>query len=727
MTLTSIVIIIATAISALGIRLFLARRLSFVASDSAQYLAAVDHYLSTGRMELNTVNYPLQREHPWPNMEYEGFIKFVSLVKRLGVKNTLPACQTVLISSFLLFWLICVFLALLLLHGSTADYRILGIHLPIFAASTAVILAFHPKYLTVSVLPFTEMPHCALLALSLLTVYLLPGSPLLLGLILGLISGLSARIKLINIYLFVSSVAFLTVKACFSIDYVPALFIAALSFLVSMADFIVGDVRHVRHPIFFWRLEHFSLVAEKRRQRSGHPEKISDSLRRYITSVNIRILRRDGRGQKVFNLTEIGPVRASKISLYNLFSIFNPAHPYSIRHSLGWFYPLGVIGFIQLTIDSGGLFYIPSVYGFMLVNTAVLILLFAFHGRIKHLGGRYGLLIFPAFLFFSLNLFARFPVLTILVVPIIVYYLYRSVLHMTGDRLIEHLISDQEYTPPTWLVPVANHIEKTMTSNDLLICRDYTTWFGWKTGINTVLFYDFYWRSETDFWNYLATFFNSDAYDNIYLLTNAGARADLLCRFNEDNIKFSSTSFRKRFNPKEKLRLGDDLIMIFQAVKKDIDRSDRETVFEAWTAEAETAARKNNRLLSPEGEDHLRNLISSWQRERKKVVIYGVGRHTEILMEEFPELTDIVIAFTDRNLDRRAGRFYDKPVVFPKKLADLGADGLLISSRTFQEEIYKFLVKSAPDGIEIHRLYDKQERDKSTQPARSFADKIFWG
>lgn len=95
----------------------------------------------------------------------------------------------------------------------------------------------------------------------------------------------------------------------------------------------------------------------------------------------------------------------------------------------------------------------------------------------------------------------------------------------------------------------------------------------------------------------------------------------------------------------------------------------------------------------------------------KNVGIYGIGSHSEILLEiyeYFKGKIDFNIIFFDSNDSKWGSKFMGYDVHSPAEIANLNLDKIIISSRTYQNEIYE-LIKKYEHNLKIIKLYDKSD------------------
>lgn len=98
-------------------------------------------------------------------------------------------------------------------------------------------------------------------------------------------------------------------------------------------------------------------------------------------------------------------------------------------------------------------------------------------------------------------------------------------------------------------------------------------------------------------------------------------------------------------------------------------------------------------------------LLTDWLYTKKRIVIYGAGYHTTNLFA----IADIgraeIIGIADREPVTHGELRFGFSVISPEEIALLKPDVILISSNTYQDEIYESLEKYQIDGVELIRLY----------------------
>lgn len=119
-------------------------------------------------------------------------------------------------------------------------------------------------------------------------------------------------------------------------------------------------------------------------------------------------------------------------------------------------------------------------------------------------------------------------------------------------------------------------------------------------------------------------------------------------------------------------------------------------------------------------EEYLEQFEYSWNKSKnvmekigenargKNIGIYGLGSHSEILLElykYFNNEIDFNIIFFDSNSSKWGSTFMGYEVHSPNEIPNLNLEKIVISSKTYQEEIYE-LIKRYESKIEIVKLYE---------------------
>jgi len=117
-------------------------------------------------------------------------------------------------------------------------------------------------------------------------------------------------------------------------------------------------------------------------------------------------------------------------------------------------------------------------------------------------------------------------------------------------------------------------------------------------------------------------------------------------------------------------------------------------------------AKKETERVKKE-EDRIRLLINTtlekWQKQNKRIGVYGAGLHS-LYLEELTDLSKKGVYYFDSDPVKQKILFLNKKVFPPSKINTLGLSKFIISSESYQEEIYKTIKKYATNS-EILKLY----------------------
>jgi len=93
-----------------------------------------------------------------------------------------------------------------------------------------------------------------------------------------------------------------------------------------------------------------------------------------------------------------------------------------------------------------------------------------------------------------------------------------------------------------------------------------------------------------------------------------------------------------------------------------------------------------------------------WSSGPKNIVIYGAGTHTEYLLKYTNICKTNIIALSDSNPYKWGKTIFGLRVIPPAEIDSLSPDAIVISSRSFQEDIYNTLTKIT--SANLIRIYD---------------------
>lgn len=103
----------------------------------------------------------------------------------------------------------------------------------------------------------------------------------------------------------------------------------------------------------------------------------------------------------------------------------------------------------------------------------------------------------------------------------------------------------------------------------------------------------------------------------------------------------------------------------------------------------------------------LKEKINEWNAE--KILLYGAGEHSRAVLKEISWGNADFLGFLDRAEQKHRDGFLGFPVYVTDSIEKIGAAKIIISSFSFQEDIYKELIKIKPPGVEIIKLYSDQD------------------
>lgn len=96
----------------------------------------------------------------------------------------------------------------------------------------------------------------------------------------------------------------------------------------------------------------------------------------------------------------------------------------------------------------------------------------------------------------------------------------------------------------------------------------------------------------------------------------------------------------------------------------------------------------------------------------KFIGIYGTGGHTKSMLdmyEKFIGKIDFKIYFFDSNKKNWGKDFLGRTVLAPHEINNIKLDRVIISSYSYQDEIYKYLIETIKGSVDIVRIYGKDD------------------
>lgn len=81
----------------------------------------------------------------------------------------------------------------------------------------------------------------------------------------------------------------------------------------------------------------------------------------------------------------------------------------------------------------------------------------------------------------------------------------------------------------------------------------------------------------------------------------------------------------------------------------------------------------------------LGHLVDRWQNTAPRVLVYGAGEHTQVVLALEPRLGQFITGFIDR---RACGNFLGRPCISPDEVTPASADAILYSSREYERDMH---------------------------------------
>ncbi len=99
-------------------------------------------------------------------------------------------------------------------------------------------------------------------------------------------------------------------------------------------------------------------------------------------------------------------------------------------------------------------------------------------------------------------------------------------------------------------------------------------------------------------------------------------------------------------------------------------------------------------------------IISKVKNKYKLIAIYGTGKHTELLLEIFPkDLKNNIVGLIDRNNEIVGKKIYGFKVFNLEDIKLKGIECIIISSDTYQNNIYERISYLKEEGIDVLKIY----------------------
>ena len=103
----------------------------------------------------------------------------------------------------------------------------------------------------------------------------------------------------------------------------------------------------------------------------------------------------------------------------------------------------------------------------------------------------------------------------------------------------------------------------------------------------------------------------------------------------------------------------------------------------------------------------LKEKIRNWPGE--KILLYGAGEHSEAVIKKIHWGKVNFLGFANRSERSKVDELLGYPVYTPEQIPETGANKIVISSFSFQEDIFRDLKKMKLPGIEIVKLYTDRD------------------
>lgn len=105
-------------------------------------------------------------------------------------------------------------------------------------------------------------------------------------------------------------------------------------------------------------------------------------------------------------------------------------------------------------------------------------------------------------------------------------------------------------------------------------------------------------------------------------------------------------------------------------------------------------------------EGRLQGLI---RQGKTRLMIYGAGLHSLYLVQTVSLEGLDLVGYLDSDPNKQGRRFLGSPVYSPEQILDHGPQAVLISTPTFEEEVYASISWVLGHGVEILRIYERPE------------------
>jgi len=105
-------------------------------------------------------------------------------------------------------------------------------------------------------------------------------------------------------------------------------------------------------------------------------------------------------------------------------------------------------------------------------------------------------------------------------------------------------------------------------------------------------------------------------------------------------------------------------------------------------------------------------LMHLWNPQPRRVVIYAAGSHTEMLLRHTGLRNADIVGLVDGSPSKWGNELEGYSIHSPEKIEAMKPECVVISSRAFQEDIWRRLQPLEAKGIEVLRLYENETHEK---------------
>lgn len=151
-----------------------------------------------------------------------------------------------------------------------------------------------------------------------------------------------------------------------------------------------------------------------------------------------------------------------------------------------------------------------------------------------------------------------------------------------------------------------------------------------------------------------------------------------------------------------------DYIQVIRGLRKKIGQEKQMVGVDANDNNIDLSLLLENELLQAEEFIKTKLQLLPLQNSQKTIGIYGMGTHTENLLERYERLIGKIVAsvvFIDST--KKTGGYYKGHKVYNvHDIPQSGIDEIIISTFLYEDEIYKNLIQLFGSRYKIHRFYD---------------------